>query len=342
MLRAVLAPPSPGCPSRRAVLGVLAGAFAAPLAGTPSASHAQPHADWPSKPVHYINPFPPGGATDALSRLYCAKMGELASQPFVVENRTGAGGVVGVDAVAKARPDGHTIGLGGSSTLAIAPTLHAKLPYDPARDFTLVCGQWQVPIVLVANNDLPARGVPELIALLKANPGKYTYASSGAGNVVHLAGELFKRAAGVDLVHVPYRGGAPALLDLLGGRVSLQFDIINGPLGAVRESRARALAVLGPRRSPVLPDVPALTEFLPGVEIGSWGAVCGPAGLPRPTVERLSALSRQALESADLVRAYRDLGAEPWWTRPEDIAAFRTAEEARLAPLVRASGARVE
>lgn len=196
--------------------------------------------------------------------------------------------------------------------------------------------------MLVANNDLPARGVPELIDLLKANPGKYAYASSGAGTIVHLAGELFKRAAGVDFVHVPYRGGSLALLDLLGGRVSLQFDLINGPLAAVREGKARALAVLGPRRSPVLPDVPALTEFLPGVEIGSWGAVCGPVGLPRPLVERLSALSRQALESADLVRAYRDLGAEPWWTRPEDIAPFRAAEEARLAPLVRASGVRVE
>ena len=322
---------------RRAALGGLIGALAAP-----SSIRAQPGADWPRQPVLYINAFPAGGATDTFARLYCAKMGEIAGQPFLVENRSGSGGVVGAEAVAKARPDGYTIGMGGITALAIAPTLHAKLPYDAARDFSLICGQWRAPILLVANNDLPARSVPELIDLLKANPGKYAYASSGTGNMLHLAGELLKRAAGVDMLHVPYRGGALALLDLMGGRVNMQFDVINGPLAAVRDGKVRALAVLGPRRSPVLPDVPAMAEFLPAFEIGAWGIVCGPAGLPRPVAERLSALSKRALESPDLVRGYRDIGAEAWWTTPDEIATFRAAEEARLAPLVRASGARVD
>jgi tripartite-type tricarboxylate transporter receptor subunit TctC len=187
----------------------------------PTAGGAQLGADWPRQPVHYINPFPAGGATDTVSRLYAAKLGELAGQPFLVENRSGSGGVVGAEAVAKARPDGYTIGLCGITALAIAPTLYAKLPYDAARDFTLVSGQWQAPILLVANNNLPARSLPELFALLKANPGRYAYASSGTGNILHLAGELLKRSAVVDMMHVPYRGGAPALLDLMGGRVHL-------------------------------------------------------------------------------------------------------------------------
>lgn len=178
-----------------------------------------------------------------------------------------------------------------------------------------------------------------MVALLKADPGKHAFASSGAGSVQHLAGGMFKRAAGVDVLHVPYRGGAPALLDLLAGRVQMQFDNVAGPLQAVREGKVRALAVTGARRHPALPDVPALAEFLPGFEISSWTCVCGPAGLPRPVVERLS---KRALEGPDLVRGHQDLGAEAWWTTPEEIAAFRDAEEARLAPLVRASGARVE
>lgn len=291
---------------RRALSGGLVGALVAPVIG-----RAQPGADWPRQPVRYINPF-------------------------------SAGGVVGAEAVARSRPNGTTIGLGTASTLAIAPALYAKLPYDPARDFTLVCGQWRSPSLPVVNKDLPARTVPELIAFLKADPGRHAFASAGTGSVQHLAGELFKRAAGVDVLHVPYRGGGQALLDLLAGRVQMQFDNVAGPLPAVREGKARALAVTGAQRNPALPDVPTLAEFLPDFEISSWTCVCGPAGLPRPVVERLSALSKRALESPDLVRGHQDLGAEAWWTTPEEIAAFRAAEEARLAPVVRASGARVD
>lgn len=338
LARQTLATPASGPVPRRAALGAVAGA----LAGFPPSGRSQTGSDWPRQPVRYICPFPPGGATDALSRLYCARMGEQAGQPFLVENRSGSGGVVGADAIAKARPDGHTIGWGGLFMLAAGHALYAKLPLDPERDFTLVCGLWLSSYVLVANADLPARDVPELLALLRANPGRFSYATPGVGSPLHLAGEMLKQAAGLDMTHVPYRGGAPALLDLLAGRVHLLFDTISGPLAAVREGKVRALAVLDPRRNPVLPGVPALAEAVPGVEMAGGIALCGPAGLPPRVVERLSSLSKQALESPELVRGFRDLGIEPWWAPTEEVAAFRAAEEARLAPVVRASGARIE
>jgi tripartite-type tricarboxylate transporter receptor subunit TctC len=336
--RAARAPSAPRGVPRRTALG----AIAAALAGPPAIGRAQQGGDWPSQPVRYVNIFPPGGATDTLSRLWCAKMGDIAGQPFVVENRSGSGGNVGADAIAKARPDGHTIGLGSIAPHAIAPTLYRRLPFDAARDFTFVSGLWQLPNLLVVAKDLPASSVPELLALLKANPGKYAYGSSGSGTTPHLSGELLKQMTGADVLHVPYRGGAPALLDLIAGRVQLIMDNIPGLLPAARDGQIRALAVTGPQRSPVAPDLPTMSEFLPGFEMTSWGAVCGPAGLPGPVVERLSALSRRALENPDLVRGYEELGAAPWWTTPGEIAAFRAREEARLAPVIRASGAQVD
>src|SRR3954452_1692065 len=334
--------PRSGSVSRRLTLGAVSSALTAPLVGLPATSRAQPRTDWPRQPVRYINPFPPGGATDTLSRLWCAKMSEVTGQQFVVENRSGSGGNVGVDVVAKSRPDGYTIGMGGIASHAIAPTLYASLPFDPVRDFTLISGLWRLPNILVVNNDLPARSVPELIALLKANPGKYAYGSSGMGTTPHLSGELLKQLAGVNILHVPYRGGAPALLDLMAGRVHLIMDNIPGYLPAVRNGKIRALAITGPQRSPVVPDLPTLSEVLPGFEITSWTCVCGPAGLPRPMVERLSAFARRALESPDLIRGYRELGATPWWTTADGLITFRAKEEARLSPVIRASGARVE
>jgi tripartite-type tricarboxylate transporter receptor subunit TctC len=322
--------------------GALAAAAGAGLAGPRTTARAQQGTDWPSQPVRYINLFPPGGATDTLSRLWCAKMSEVAGQPFVVENRSGSGGNVGADAIAKARPDGYTIGLGSIAPHAIAPTLYRRLPFDAGRDFTFVSGLWQLPNLLVVSKDLPARNVSELIELLKANPGKYAYGSSGSGTTPHLSGELLKQLTGADILHVPYRGGAPALLDLIAGRVQLIMDNIPGLLPAARDGSVRALAVTGARRSAVVPELPTVSEFLPGFEMTSWGAVCGPAGLPGPVVERLSAFAKRALENPDLVRGYEELGAAPWWTTPEEIAAFRAREEARLAPVIRASGAQVD
>ncbi|MDI3307449.1 MAG: tripartite tricarboxylate transporter substrate binding protein [Acetobacteraceae bacterium] len=336
------AAPASGRVPRRAMLGAMAGALAAPLIGAPRAARAQAGADYPSQPVRYINIFPPGGATDTCSRIFCAKMSEISGQQFVVENRSGSGGNVGAEAIARSRPDGYALGLGSIASNAIAPTLYAHLPFDAGKDFTFISGLWQLPNVLVVNKDLPVHSVPELIALLKANPGKYAYGSSGIGTTPHLSGEMLKQKAGVDILHVPYRGGAPALLDLIAGRVQLIMDNLPGYISAIQDGKVRPLAVTGPQRSAVLPDLPAMGEIVPGFEITSWGALCGPAGLPRLVVEKLSALTKRALESPDLVRRYEELGATPWWTTPEEMTAFRASEQARLAPLIQASGARVD
>jgi tripartite-type tricarboxylate transporter receptor subunit TctC len=224
----------------------------------------------------------------------------------------------------------------------MAPTLYSKLPYDPGRDFTFVCGHWRGSYVLVVAPDFPARSLPELLALLRTHPGRYTYASPGPGTPQHIAAEMLKRQANVDMLHVPYRGGAPALLDLLAGRVDMLFDLINGPLQAAREGKVRVLAVLTQQRNPVLPEVPAAAEIVPGVAVSSWTLVCGPAGIPKAVVSRISDLTRQAMESPDIASRYRELGIEPWWAPGEPMAAFRAEEEARLAPVIRASGAHLD
>ncbi|MBL6458268.1 tripartite tricarboxylate transporter substrate binding protein [Belnapia sp. T6] len=319
--------------TRRVALGLLP-ALAAPALAQSGA--------WPNRPVRYINPYPPGGPTDTLSRIYCARMSEITGQQFVVENRSGSGGNVGADAIAKSTPDGYTIGLGGIASHAIAPTLYRSLPFDPERDFTLVSGLWQLPNLLAVHLDLPARTVPELIALLKENPGKYSFGSAGSGTTLHLAGEMFRQLAGVEMVHVPYRGSAPAQLDLVAGRISMMFDNIPGTLSLARQGQVRPLAVTSLNRSPVAPELPAISEYLPGFDVVSWTCVCGPGGLPAPVVQRMSALTKQALETPALIRAYEDLGASPWWTGIEEIASYRTAQKDRLAPLIRASGARVD
>ncbi len=303
---------------------------------------APAQARWPNQPVRYINPYPPGGPTDTLSRLFCARMSEITGQQFVVENRGGSGGNVGVAAVARSAPDGYTLGLGGIASHAISPTLYSTLPFDPEKDFTFVNGIWQLPNLLAVNLDLPAHSVPELIALLKANPGKYSFGSAGSGTTLHLSGEMFKQLAGVDMLHVPYRGSAPAMIDLLAGRVHMMFDNIPGTLAQSRQGKVRPLAVTTLQRSPVIPDIPALAEFLPGFDLASWTCLCGPAGIPQPIVEQMSRFSRQALESDQLKQAFFDQGASAWWTTQEDLLTYRAAQQARLAPLIRASGARVD
>jgi tripartite-type tricarboxylate transporter receptor subunit TctC len=311
-------------------------------AGAAMAAPARASSDYPNQAVRYINLFPPGGATDILSRAYCAQMSEVAGQQFVVENRAGAGGTVGQAAIAKAPPDGYTLGLGSVASLAIAPSLYPGLPYDPGRDFTFVAGIWQVPNLLFCNTGLPARSVPELVALLRASPGRYLYGSGGSGTTPHLTMEWFKQRAGLDITHVPYRGGAPAMIDLLGGRIHLMFDNIPTAIGAVREGRLRPLAVTGAQRSPALPEVPTMAELYPGFEVTSWGSLVGPPGLPLPVVERLSALTRRALESPALLRIFAENAATAWWTSAEDLATYRGQQEQLFARLVKDSGARVD
>jgi tripartite-type tricarboxylate transporter receptor subunit TctC len=320
---------------RRAVLAGLGGAFAAPAIVSAEAAY-------PSKPVRYINPFPAGGATDTLSRLFCAKMSELTGQQWLVENKGGSGGNVGMDALAQSAPDGYSLGLGGIASHAIAPTLYAKLPFNPRTDFTFVSTIWQLPNMLVVNLDLPAKSVPELIELLRKNPGKYSYGSAGSGTTLHLSGELFKIMAKVDMVHVPYRGAAPAMQDLLAGQIHMIFDNIPGALAQSRPGKVRPLGVTSAERTPVVPDVPAIAETLPGFDINSWTTLTGPAKLPPEVTQRLSELSKKALESDDLKAKFLDLAATAIWRSPADTLAYRDSEEARLAPIIKASGARVD
>lgn len=319
--------------TRRTTLGAISAVIGAPLI-IGSAARAQ--AEWPNRAVKYINPFPPGGATDTLSRLYCAKMSELTGQQFVVENIGGSGGDIGIAAIARAKPDGYTIGMGSVASHGIAPTLKAgKLPFDAGKDFTFITNLWSLPNFLVGFLGLPVATVPELITLLRRNPGKYSYGSSGLGTTLHLSGELFKLLAEVDLVHVPYRGGAPAMVDVLGGQVHLIFDNIPGSLAQYKPGKVKGFGVTSAARSPVVPDIPALSEFLPGFDINSWANLCAPANLPAGIVERLSVLSKQVLESAELKQAFLDRGATALWTNPQATTAYRANEEKRLGDIIR-------
>ncbi len=297
---------------------------------------------WPTKLVKYINVFPPGGPTDTLSRIVCNQLSELTGQQFIVDNKAGSGGNIGTDAIAKSAPDGYTIGLYTIASQAIAPTLYAKLQFDVEKDFTAIAMMWSVPNMLMTRLDLPAKTVPELIQLCRDSPGKYSFASSGSGTSPHLSGEIFKQLGKLNILHVPYRGSAPAYQDLLAGQVDMMFDNIPGPLGLMRSGKVRGLAVTSAKRHPAAPDIPTMQEFLPGFEITSWGGICGPAGLPPAMVEKCAALTRQALESAPVKAAFEQQGATPFWMNPADTAAYRLMDEKRLAPVIRESGAKVD
>ena len=324
---------SPGSRGRRRALRLIGGAIAAPFV-LGSAARAQ--AAWPTRPVRYINPYPAGGPTDTLSRLFCSAMSELTGQQFVVDNRGGGGGDVGMEAVARSEADGYTIGLGGIASHAISPTLKAgKLPFDPARDFTFASTLWSLPNFLIGNLGLPAATVPELIELARRNPKKYFYGSAGLGTTLHLSGELFKLLAGVDIVHVPYRGSAPAMTDLLGGQVHLIFDNIPGALAQYKPGKVKGFAVTSAARSPIVPDIPSLGEFLPGFDLISWTALVGPARIPPAVVERMSFFARQALESADLKQKFLDRGATAWWSSSAEVTDYRASEEKRLGDIIR-------
>src|SRR5438270_9285170 len=237
--------------NRRTLLTLLGGSIATPLLA-PRMVFAQEA--WPVRSVRYVNGFPAGGATDTLSRVLCQKMGELSGQAGVVENRGGAGGVLGADAVAKAAPDGYTVGLGGIAQNVLAIGSYAKLPYDPRGDFTFIGGMWQLPNILSARKDLFSSDLKELLAAFKNEPRKYTYASAGFGTTLHLSGEMMNSMAGVEVTHIPYKGAGPALTDLLGGRGDLLFDNLPGSLPAVRAGQVKAIAVTSVKRIPELPD----------------------------------------------------------------------------------------
>jgi tripartite-type tricarboxylate transporter receptor subunit TctC len=330
---------SPTAVNRRNLLTVLCGSIAMPLLA-PRGAFSQEA--WPARTVRYVNGFPAGGATDTLSRILCQKMSELSGQSFVVENRGGAGGVLGADAVAKASPDGYTVGLGGIAQNVLAIGSYAKLPYDPRGDFTFIGGMWQLPNILSARRDLFSSDLKELLAAFKKEPRKYTYASAGFGTTLHLSGEMMNSMAGVEVNHIPYKGAGPALTDLLGGRVDLLFDNLPGSLPSVRAGQIRPVAVTARARIAELPDVPTMAEVLPGYEMISWTAMIGPANMKADLVAQINALIARALAEPALKARYSDLGATPWPTSPTEIKAFRDAEEARLLPVMKAAGIKPE
>jgi tripartite-type tricarboxylate transporter receptor subunit TctC len=292
--------------------------------------------------VKYINLFPAGGATDVLSRIVCQELSELTGQQFIVENKGGSGGNVGADAIAKSAPDGYTVGLYSIASHAISPTLYSKLPFNAEKDFTPISMLWAVPNILVVKLDFPAKTLQELVAVVKANPGKYFFGSGGSGTSPHLCGEMLKQRAGLEMQHVPYRGGAPAMQDMLGGTLDMMYDNIPVPLAQYKAGKVRALAVTSIERHPAAPELPTMSEFYPGFNITSWGGLCGPAGLPPAMVEKAAALTKKALESDNLKKTFQQQAATTNWMSPADTGAFRRKQEQDLAPIIKASGAKVD
>lgn len=298
---------------------------------------------WPSKPIRLIVPYPAGGTTDLLGRGIAQKMSEAFGQQVVVENRTGAGGNIGSDLVAKSKADGYTLVLGTIASHAINPNLYRDLPYDAEKDFAPIALVATLPNLLVVNPAVPAKTVKELIALAKAKPGELAFASAGSGTTQHLSGVIFNKMAGVDMLHVPYKGNAPAVTDLVGGQVQLMFDNIPISLQQVRAGKLRALAVTGPKRSPVLPDVPTIAEAaLPGFSVTSWFALFAPAGTPENIIAILNRETNKALADPVLHRQLTDQGIEPGSGTPAQLASLLRAEIPRWKKIVAESGARVE
>jgi tripartite-type tricarboxylate transporter receptor subunit TctC len=298
---------------------------------------------WPTKPIRWIVPFAAGGTTDILARTVAEKLAISLGQPVIIDNRPGAGGGLGAELTAKSPPDGYTIMGGTISTHAINASLYKSLPYDPVKDFTAITLIARVPNMLVINPDIPAHNVAELIKLMKASPGKYTFASSGNGTSQHLSGELFKSMAGVEMQHIPYKGSPPALQDVMGGQVSMTFDNITTALPLARSGKLRALAVTTAKRSSVAPDVPTLAESgLPGYEIGSWQGVFAPAGVPPAIVKRLNNEIVKILNMPDVKEKLAALGAEVVADSSEDFTAMVKAEVVKWSDVVKKSGARVD
>ena len=303
-------------------------------------AHAQ---SYPSKPVRMIVPFPAGGATDIVGRLIAQKLTESWSQQVIVDNRGGAGGTIGSDAAAKSPPDGYTMLIGTSSTHAVAPSLYAKLAYDPLRDFAPVTLIANATILLAIHPSLPAKSVRDLIALAKKQPDALAFASSGNGGISHLVGEQFKSVAGIRMLHVPYKGDSPALIDLVSGQVHLMFGTAVSFLPYVKSGRLNALAVTNPKRSPIVPEVPTVAESgLPGFEALQWFGILTPAGTPREIVAKINADVVKALRAPDVRERMTSLGAEVVGSTPEQFAAFVKADTAKWAKVVKASGARIE
>ena len=304
---------------------------------------AAAHAQWPTKPVRFVVPFPAGGSTDVVGRLIAEHLRQGLGQSFVIDNRAGAGGTTGSDAVAKAAPDGYTMLIGTSSTHAIASGLYgAKLPYDQVKDFAPVTLLGSATILLVVHPSVAAKSVPELIALAKAKPGTLNFASSGNGGVSHLTGEYFKSLAGVEMQHVPYKGDTPMIIDLVAGRVSLAFGTAVAFLPYVQKGALNSLAVTNARPSPVAPNLPTVAATLPGFEALQWFGLLMPAGTPADIVAKLNAEVVKILKLPEVRERLQAMGIEIAGNSPEQFAAFMRSETTKWGRIVKDSGAKID
>ena len=295
---------------------------------------------FPTRPITLIVPHSAGGTSDILARTVAAEASKALGQSIIVENKAGANGSIAAKTVATSAPDGYTLLLATASTHGINPSLYKKLSYDPIKEFAPVTLLATVPNVLVVNKSVPAKSVQELIAAIKANSGAYNMASAGAGTPGHLAGEMFKEQAGLEFVHVPYKGGSPALADLIGGQVQFLFTTIPGAISHIKANTVRALAVTSPKRSPALPDVPTMAESgLPGFQAISWHGIVAPAGTPDATIDTLNRALTQALSTPEVQQRLMEEGAEAAGLSPKDFGAFIQQEIKTWAKAVEASGA---
>ncbi len=318
---------------KRCVIVLAAALFAAPLAAQV----------YPSKPVRIVNAFAPGGPSDLVARTVAQKLQEAWGQPVIVEAKTGAAGNIGMEFVARAPADGYTLGVAPTGNLVVNPHLFAKLPYDPFRDFAPVTLMATVENVLVVHPDVPAKSVPELVALARARPGTLNFASPGSGSQAHLDGELLKSMTGIDIVHVPYKGTGPALNDVMGGQVTMMFAQMSSALPQVRAGKLRALGVASPRRSAAAPEFPTIAEQgLAGFEAVSWYALVAPAGTPPEIVEKVQKEAARALQLPDVKERLAALGAEPVGGTPAELAARMRTESARWAAVVKAAGIKAD
>jgi len=296
---------------------------------------------YPNRPIKLIVPFPPGGPNDIIARVVAQRMSELLGQPVVIDNRGGAGGVVGTDAVAKATPDGYTIGICSAGAIAISASLVEKVPYDATKDLTAITLVASVPELLVVPEQFPARNFNELVAMAKVQPGKLNFASSGPGSMPHLAGELLKINAKIDIVHVPYRGAAPAVNDLLGGQVQMVFLDTPVLLPHIKSGKLRALAVAAKERAPSVPEVPTMGELgLASVDAENWYGMVGPANMPKEIVDKLNKATADALKHPEVIAKLAPQGAKLVGDKPEEFAAYIKSEIAKWAKVVEASGAK--
>ena len=326
-------------PLRRQLVSALIGVAAVGIAAAPAAAEDK----YPSKPITIVVPFSAGGTTDILARIVGVKLGETLGETVIIDNRPGAGGNIGAALVAKAKPDGYTLLMGTVGTHAINQTLYPKLSFDPIKDFAPLTRVANLPNLLVVHPSVPVKNVQELIAYAKANPGKLNFGSSGNGSSIHLSGELFKNMTGIDMQHVPYKGSAPAVTDLLGGQISMMFDNMPSAIQHVKSGKLRPLAVTTTKRSPALPNVPTIAESgVKGYEATSWFGLLAPAGTPPALVNRLNAELVKILAMPDVKKQMAEQGAETYSETPAAFSAFIKSETAKWAKVVKASGAVVD